>query len=314
MKPLATEQPFVDQPSAPLVGRGLAHQHHGELIQGVRRNEAGELVPCLVSFPLRRPGSRARYDRNHSGCMTVSPRHKKKALRAAALTLSRMGCDLSGHLTVDCQVPVGLGLGSSTADVVSAIKAVSNAFGVALPAQMIAHIAVEAETAIDPVMFDQVMLFAQRRGEPIESWGPWFPRFTVVSVNVDVQSQGVDTLSLAIAIPTREEERRFDLLVDRLRSAFLRRDGRAIAEAATDSAEMNQSQLPLPHLADLVGLARLRGALGVQISHSGIIAGVLFDAERGGPDADDLAAFECDLARVGVAVRCVFTTGEAAAP
>lgn len=299
----------LDSQHRHLVGHGTSPQHHGEILQGVRRTPSGESIPCLITFPNREPGSHAQFRSNQSGCLTVWPEQKLKAARAAAICLVRFGCDVSGHLSVDCGIPVGQGLGSSTCDVVSAIVAVSNAFGLPLPAQEIAYIAVEAETAIDPIMFDDVVLFAQRRGEVLESFGSWFPDFTVFSINIEPQLSGVDTLSVPPPTYSAKEGMYFESLVNQARTAFACRDRKAIAEIATKSAEMNQARLPLRRFREVISIAEKRRALGVQISHSGTVAGILFDQRGAESDPGLLACVWSDLKRIGVVLRCVFRSG-----
>jgi uncharacterized protein involved in propanediol utilization len=296
---------------APKVGLGCAEQHHGELLQGALWR-GGELVSCLITMPGRGMGSTARFQPGFDGALDVVPPWKRKAARAACLALELIGAPVTGRLEVECSVATGVGLGSSTSDVVAAIRAVCAAYGRALDAATVARLAIEAEGASDPIMFDREMvLFAQRQGRVLESFGTWIPQYTVVSFDADPSAGGVDTLSLPIPAYTRDELDAFESLVARAREAFVRRDSRALAKMATESAALNQRFLPLRNFALLRRLADQSGALGLQISHSGTIGGLLFEA----PSVQDPAALEvrvsAQLQSIGARPQGLFTTDRA---
>lgn len=277
-------------------GVGVSEHHHGEILQGAVRR-GGEVVPCLITMPTRRVGSRARYvpategavDAGQGGegasaldecVLEVVPAWKLKAARAAALALEFVGAPGGGgRLEIECSVATGVGLGSSTCDVVAAIRAVCAAYGVGVEPDVVARLAVAAEGAVDPIMFDrEVVLFAQRQGRVLETLGSWIPPYVVVSIDTDAGTHGLDTLSLPPPQYTDAELDAFEELVARAQTAFERRDPAAVAAVATESAAMNQRFLTLRCFREIVALAGELGALGVQIAHSGTVAGILFDA------------------------------------
>ncbi len=264
-------------------GIGFAGRHHGEILQGAWRAPSvhgpTEPVPCLVTMPVPEHGSRVQFVRGPGAALEVEPLWKVKAVRAARLTLDFLGERRSGgRLTVDCPVPPGLGLGSSTSDVVATIRAVCDAHGAPIEPRQLARLAVETERAIDPIMFDEGVLFAPRQGRVLEHWQGALPEFFVVSVDTDPQRGGIDTLSLAVPRYTAAELAEYDELICRARRAFRARDAQAMAGVATRSAELNQRYLPMRGFADLLALAHHAGCLGLQISHSGTVAGFLFDS------------------------------------
>ncbi len=266
-------------------GVGVASHHHGELFQGALVR-GGELVRCLITMPVRGVGSTARYwvsataqaGGGSGSLLQVVPEWKKKAEQAACLTLSFLGAPLQGRLEIESAVATGVGLGSSTCDVVATIRAICNAYGTELDDSDVARLAIEAEGAADPVMFGgDVVLFAQRQGSVLESLGSWVPEYAVLSLDTDVGHGGVDTLGLPLPSYTDTELAAFESMVSRIREAFRRRDVAAIATVATESAALNQRFLPMSKFREIRALADEVGALGVQISHSGTVAGILFD-------------------------------------
>ncbi len=292
-------------------GMGFAGRHHGEILQGAWRppsvRGATEPVPCLVTMPVPEHGTRVQFVRGPGAALEVEPAWKVKAARAARLALDFLGERRSGgRLTVDCPVPPGLGLGSSTSDVVAAIRAVCDAHGTSLEPRQLARLAVETEHAIDPIMFDEGVLFAPRQGRVLEHWQGALPEFFVVSVDTDPQRGGIDTLSLAVPRYTAAELAEYEELICRARSAFRARDARAMAGVATRSAELNQRFLPMRGFADLRALAQQARCLGLQISHSGTVAGFLFDSA-----ARDEAQDRLRPALRALGMRCLgaFRTG-----
>lgn len=291
------------------VGTGIAGHHHGEILQGVCTH-AGSLVPCLITMPARGIGSRARYTRIPEQHLQVRPTWKAKAEQAARLTLEFLRKPSTGLLEIECSLTTGIGLGSSTSDVVAAIRAVGAAYDVRLDAGRVARIAVEAEQAADPIMFEnEVVLFAQRGAKILESFGSWVPYFVVLSVNMDPALGGVETLSLPLPQYTDAELVTLESLIDSAREAFRSRDAGAIARVATASAELNQRFAPMRRFREICALAERHHALGVQISHAGTVAGILFDAEHTSLDNEVLARARAELHSAGVRPLGLFTTG-----
>ena len=289
-------------PGRVAVGLGSAVQHHGELFQGaVRRGE--ELVRCLITMPGRGVGSTARYWGRGllgEGSVEVVPAWKQKAARAVCLALAHFGAPVEGRLEIECSVATGVGLGSSTSDVVAAIRAVASACGASLDVGTVARLAVEAEGASDPIMYDREMvLFAQRQGRVLESFGTWIPGYAVMSFDADPAAGGVDTLGLPVPAYSSDELAAFESMVARAREAFGRRDSGALASLAaiaTESATLNQRFLPWRNFDPIRRLAEKSGALGLQISHSGTIGGLLFEPRA---VRDDVALEE----RIAVCLR-----------
>jgi uncharacterized protein involved in propanediol utilization len=285
----------------------------------------GEVVPCLITMPSYGIGSTVRYTPAAAGLgpapaaapapvarrenLQVLPSWKKKAECAARLALGVIGAPIAGRLEIECAVATGVGLGSSTCDVVAAIRAVCDAHGAQLGPAEVARLAIEAEGAADPLMFDGMLLFAQRHGRVLESFGAWVPEFTVLSIDTDEAGAGVDTLALPIPSYTEAELARFENMVGRAREAFRRRDRLGIAAVATESAMLNQRFLPMRQFAEIRAFAAAHDAFGVQISHSGTVAGVLFDPGRVPVMGSVAVQILAEARAMGVRPLGLFTTG-----
>ncbi|MFD9477502.1 MULTISPECIES: GHMP kinase [Streptomyces] len=237
----------------------------------------GRLCRGLTTLPCRLFTSEATVELSDGAPeLAVVPAWKTKALRAALLTASDLGISqLRGVLRVESSIAVSLGFGSSTSDVTASIRAVLDAFGVELDHACVARLAVQAESAADPLMFDDMVLFAHREGRVIESFHAPLPALAVLGFPLGLDP--VDTLAFPRARYDRNEIRQLDALRDQLRLAVLTGDLPAMGHVATESARINQRFLPVPRFGDLVRMARNAGAAGLQVAHSGSIGGFLFD-------------------------------------
>lgn len=267
----------MDQ-SAWSTGSGSSLIHHGEIIQGAFRVD-GRIRRGLVTLPCKLFRSRAEFEPTAGAPVTVRPRWRTKACRAAELTVREveaiLGSSLGGVLTVVSDVPLCRGFGSSTSDVLAAIRAVTDAFAVPLSRETVARLAVRAETASDSLMFEEhVVLFAHREGELIEDFGCRLPPMHVVGFGT---GEGVDTLASPAARYRKGELDLFDELRVALRNALAEGNVALIGQIATASTRINQSYLPMPSLDRVCAIAEEAGSIGVHTAHSGNIAGIMFD-------------------------------------
>ncbi|MCX5201652.1 GHMP kinase [Streptomyces sp. NBC_00237] len=320
-------------------GFGRASCHHGEILQGVFRDARGRGCAGLVTLPVHGPGSRAVFvpaPGARPGEVTVRPAGREKARRAAALMVRECvrtpgvrAC--GGEVRIAGGLPVGLGLGSSSSDVVAALRAVADAFGVHPSPGTLARLAVRAERACDPLMLDgRPVLFAQREGRVLEVFGEVLPPVVVVGCALGGGAP-VDTLSLpAPRTACTAELDTYGELRELLRRAVRTGDPVLLGRVATESARLGQRSFHRPEFAALQEAARRVGAVGVQIAHSGSVAGLLLDA-RGfgavpaGPEPEDAGALGCGwpgqvrtavrvLGDLGMPAARVFTTHRTPAP
>jgi uncharacterized protein involved in propanediol utilization len=269
-------------------GIGYSIAHHGELLQGVFDDGAGRARRALVTMPLRDRGSRAVFYPSQSHWGVVGPPGLTKARRAAIYALREFSGHPSpakgGRVEITSNVPHGIGMGSSTSDVTATIKAVADYHGVSLSREEVGRLAVLAEVASDSVMIDdRVVLFAHRDGVVLETFGHRLPPMVVVGCDT-APGQEVETLGLPPADYTDAEAGQFQVLRGALRRAIAMEDVSLLGRVATASARINQRYLPKPGLEPLIELCLRHGGAGLQIAHSGTVAGLIFDARR--PDID----------------------------
>ena len=208
-----------------------------------------------------------------------------KVHRASVFSMAEFATERSpatgGYIEISSAVPPGIGMGSSTADVTAAIRAIANFHGATPTAEDIGKIAVQAEYASDPIMIDdRVVLFAQREGTVLETFGLGLPAMIVVGCDADPDMGSVDTIALSSAAYSATDIRTFRLLRAELRTAVATGDVPRLGRVATASALISQRFLPKPTFDFLLDLCRCHEGCGVQVAHSGTVAGIIFDPRR----------------------------------
>ena len=262
-------------------GRGFAAGTCGELVQGA----LGDGEAFQVSLPIaagtqvwvRCAGADAVAVECDPGLakLAASIRATLELLDAGPQRVTvRRGSDL----------PTGTGMGSSTADIVAAARAVAAAFGVRLTAGDLAGLAGGIE-ATDGSMY-RGMTLVRRRGGALRRWR-WTPRFTAL---VLVPRSVVCTDAVAVDALRSD---RYDGLVDDLDRAADRGDRRPFLSAARTSARLHHEILGNRWAPDLDPLVAGAGALGAAIAHTGTVAGLLYE-----PTADGRRAARSAAARL----------------
>lgn len=261
------------------VGVGRAHAHHGEFLQGVFEGENGRLCRGLVTLPLTSQESLATFWPHEQNGIRPRPANRTKAARAAGLTLEHIGmADGGGELTIESPILIGHGYGSSTADVIAAIRAVAAAAGLTLRQSTVARLAVAAEGASDAIAYgDQPILFAHREGRTIEHFGGEFPPLLLIGFR-DSSARPINTLSMPRARYNGEEIGLFRVLRGLANRSIRQQDPRLLGRVATISASISQRHLPKASFNTVLDIARAHDACGVQVAHSGTLIGILLDA------------------------------------
>jgi len=263
------------------VGTGVAIGHHGEIIQGAIEHPEEGLRRFLVTLPLPSIQSYAKFVPIKNSEIIVAPSWKIKSKQAANLTIAYLGINrFGGLLEVYSEASPEMGLGSSTSDVVAAIRAVSNAFRKPLKPCEISAIAVKAESACDSIMFEnQAVVFCQREGIAMEILSNKLPPSFILGFKPSNTEDGVSTVDFPLPDYDWQELGTFRSLLGALRSAVRTQSIHLLGKVATASARINQRFLPTYNFEVLLDVVNEVGACGLQVSHSGVVAGFLFDPD-----------------------------------
>ncbi|MFZ5864216.1 MAG: GHMP kinase [Nitrospirota bacterium] len=260
----------------------------GELVQGIIDG-----VRLHVSCPV---------DRYARATWRPGPRragHGEKVRRALA-AVGGSPAFLAG-LTIRSDLPRGIGMASSTADVGAAMG-----LWLAMGCEMVdVNAVMRAALAVEPtdgVLFDGIVLFDHRRGSVLERWGAP-PPIELVAVEV---GGPVDTLAFNerdTAAVSREQAGSILRAFDLVRRGLAHGDAASIGQGATISALCHQNILPKPTLEPLLRLALEEGGYGVNVAHSGSLIGLLlppggYDRERVRQRIDELVRREAPIRRL----------------
>jgi uncharacterized protein involved in propanediol utilization len=256
----------------PGVALGTAFGTFGELLQGALPCTEGE-GRFLVTLPIAR-WSKARFEARPAGGLTVWPEHKTKALRLTRTLLEEIGAPVTGAITLTSSLSEGKGLASSSADLVACAQAVTVAYGVDFPLDLLGALLAEIEPT-DGVLHDGVVAFDHRRGRLLRRLGS-LPQLSIVAVDEGGQ---VDTVAFnrrrVHFSPALRDV--YGGLLDELTHAVATGDLALVGRIATRSAELNQAGSPKRLLQAMTELCQELSGLGVVATHSGTMLGLLLD-------------------------------------
>jgi uncharacterized protein involved in propanediol utilization len=292
-------------------GFGIAPCHHGEWLQGEFQD--GPLsVQGLVTVPCPLFRSRATFALNpHAATVRVHPKTHVKASKAAQLTLQWFGRPhVGGELSIRNRAPAGFGFGSSTADCLSAIRAVASALGRVLPAEAEARLAIAAEGASDSTMFDATrpVLFLQCYGRILEAFYPGWPEMFLLGFCTGTDAKGVDTASVRRPAYSMAERREFARLRADVRRGIESQSVELLGQVAARSAEINHRYFPIPQFSELEALVRKVDAAGIQVAHTGCLAGMIFRSNANSERS--ITKAQKGLAAIGVTKTWRFRIGK----
>ncbi len=259
---------------------GNARGHFGELLQGIFCDRTGNLRRGLVTLYCDVRWSKVTLRVQEGQGLVHTPPDKlkaKAAIRQYLLHLPQRD-EVNIYADFDSNIPVGVGMGSSTSDIVASIRALDAAFGVESQPHHIAIMAVTAETASDSTMFDsRNVLFAQRDAAVLEEFPEPLPAMTILGVDL-MPDEKVSTLDMPPCNYALEEIKQFHRLHLKFSQGLRQQNAREIAEVSTQSAIINQRHYPKRGFQEFISISQNAGSLGVQISHSGTIAGIIFSS------------------------------------
>jgi L-threonine kinase len=248
----------------------------------INHSESGtQNTPDGSSLNVIRPDTLAtKKDVPLSAGRIVFPAERIKTALAVRKTLDREGYPgLGAVIDLASSLPIGKGMGSSTADLSAACYAVAAALNRRLSPEAVAEIALSIEPS-DGTFSPGIILIDHVAGRFLERIGEPFPL-------------GLLALDFGGVVDTIEFHRRSDLAelnaanepairqaLQLVRDGFQRQDPGRIGEGATMSALANQRILPKPHLEAIIDYVLTRGAYGVNVAHSGTVVGILLPPGR----------------------------------
>ncbi|MEU3684900.1 hypothetical protein AB0E99_28790 [Streptomyces sp. NPDC030592] len=277
---------------------GVCHGTLGELYQGPLR--AGpEPDIAVVSFPVDR------HSWVHFTPGTGAPNRLplgEKAATAARLFLEHFGLTLPpGRWGAHSDLRVGVGMASSTADIVATLRCLFRLFALPYDTDVVLGILTAIERA-DSVFLDEFALYLSGRHRVIRRLGTDIGFHTAyITEPGTVDTAAVTDMLLDHYRRYGEEYER--CLTDLLKG-FASGDPAAVARAATASAALSQSVLPKAAFDSMLAHRERFGADGVFVAHTGCLIGYLFPTRLDADVKSDLSAYFRSLGH-----QCSFAQG-----
>ncbi|MDH7578781.1 MAG: GHMP kinase [Bacillota bacterium] len=203
------------------------------------------------------------------------PKERIKTARAVRKILDYFGYpEFGAIIEVASNLPLSKGMASSTADLAAACYAVGAALKIQLDPGVIAKIALSIEPS-DGTFYRGIWLFDHVKGLIQENLGEPLPLGILALdfggiVDTFKFNQNPDLPSF-----NQMNETKTKRALELVRSGLSRQDPFLVGEGATLSALANQVINPKPRFRELVDFVLERGAYGVNVAHSGTVAGVL---------------------------------------
>lgn len=247
----------------------------GELVQGTI-NDINVHITCPINIyseiSFEHKEQQEGYD--------IYPKHKEKAYQAICKTLewAKASKFFDGSFRINSNIPSEKGMASSTADITAASLLTASLINKAITLKEIGKLALSIEPS-DGLFFPGIVAFDHVKGQFFQSLGKAIPLKILV---YDFGGQ-VNTVDFNNRTDLKEKNRTKEVDIKKAYQLVLegltKGEPQLIGQGATISSLANQNILHKPGLEDLVKLINSFNALGVNIAHSGTIAGILLSAD-----------------------------------
>lgn len=214
------------------VGYGKSHSSFGEILQGrLEKN-----IDFLVTLPIDMWSICNLTSIKRNGPLVINCEYVKSAT-VAKMLLDKLGITEGYEINISFSrnIPVGKGLSSSTADMLSTIRALQEIFGFLLREKTISEIFTEVEPH-DGLMYKSCVVYNHRKGELIEEL-LYIPKYWVIAIDFGGE---VNTLEYNSNLNfTPEIIQQYEKLLTDLQTAFKEQDDAKIAQLATVSTKLH---------------------------------------------------------------------------
>ncbi|MBZ4688201.1 MAG: L-threonine kinase [Clostridia bacterium] len=185
-------------------------------------------------------------------------------------------------------IPLGKGMGSSTADIAAAVQAVARALGQEATSEEIADLALEIEPS-DALMYPGIYLFDHKKGRWREPLGdPLEIDIVVLDPGGEVDTVQFNSNKNLVQLNAKKEPL-VQEAANLVKDGLAERDPEKLGRGATISAFANQEILPKPDLDAVLKWAKEVKSLGVNVAHSGTVMGILLHPQAA--DKDEVAEY-----------------------
>jgi L-threonine kinase len=272
----------------------------GEIVQGFYNSGTPFHVTCPISLYAK---TQVEVTDHHTLQVLGLPDYASKmmdALRISAEILEVQ--NVSILVQHETQLETGKGMGSSTADIISVARAFASAIDKVLSPARLAQIATAIESS-DGTMYQGMAAVNHKNGNLITKL-PWSPELNIVMIVPDLCLDTGQALFVGKDLLSSE----FDGLLKEIKIASKNRDEVAFANVALRSAFINQEYVKNKAFELLHPVFRELGAIGLNVAHTGTIAGVIFQSGKQGltmckdalPEIKKIVGGQCKVTQVRI--------------
>ncbi|MEV8062266.1 hypothetical protein AB0P37_39100 [Streptomyces antimycoticus] len=277
---------------------GVCQGTLGELYQGPLRH-GPEPDIALVSFPV---DHHSWVHFTHGVDPQGPPPLGEKSVAAVRLFLERFALELPpGRWSAHSDLRVGVGMASSTADIVAALRCLFHIFSLPYDADVVTGILSSIERA-DSVFLEEFALYLSARHRVVRRLGTAIGFHTAYITEPGTVDTAAVTPLLLRHYRRRAQE--YERCLTDLLKGFSASDPAAVARAATASAVLSQEVLPKRTFEAAFAHREQFGADGVFVAHTGSLVGYLFAHRPALGLKDELSAFFHSLGH-----QCSFAQG-----
>lgn len=256
------------------IHQSFSYGSFGELLQG---ELPGINNSFLVTCPIDLSSRTTFYPSNSSAGISVFPQEKVKVKKAVELYLNREKTSLSGIMIINSDISCGKGMASSSADIVSSLRAIADALGKRITPQEIELVLRQIEPS-DGVMYEQSVIYNHLNVSLIKKLGS-LPKMFILAVD---QGGEIDTVSFNDRSKkySVKEKNEYSLLLSDLEQSIIEQDINKLGSISTTSALLNQARNPKIHFDWVQSLADDISSPGIICAHSGTMLGIILSPRK----------------------------------
>lgn len=242
---------------------GTAMGHFGEFLQGYLPSDLPFLVSCPINIYCK--------CRIYKQPLSIPLRLDAKKKVFLSLFEDITGRKMCHPILFESPIPRGIGMGSSTADLVALFRALNQMFDDQYPLTLCEEIISRIEPS-DSTMHRGLLVFNHYEAKPIYFIQNQLKDFVIVGV---IEKRCVETIDYNKSLSfSTQEKYQYTRLLEDLIYACEHRDLELFGEISTLSLELNLKRNFYSCYADLKQLMREKIVSGIVGAHSGSCSGV----------------------------------------
>lgn len=264
------------------VGYGKSHASFGEILQGRLPQEED----FLVTLPIDMWSICNLTCIKRHGPLVINCEYSKSSSVAKRL-LDKLRILFGYEITISFSrnIPVGKGLSSSTADMLSTIRAMQEVFGFLLREMTISEIFAEIEPH-DGLMYKSCVVYNHRKGRLIKDL-VYIPEYWIIAIDFGGEINTIE-YNEVVTFDGAMLKTYSDLLTD-LDDAFIAKDELRIAHVASRSSELHLTIHRWEEKLAVFKATAEFNPIGIVNTHSGTCLGLIYPRKKATREISDLA-------------------------